>query len=301
MRARKSYSPFYFIGQAFNGIFRNFSVTLGAIVVLVCCLLLIGSFYALIANINENLDDLTLMNKIVIFLEYDATDEDCERIEKEIKGLRELGNLKVTFVSKEQGLEDMKAEDPDNAHLYDSIPAEDNPLADSFIIEYDDSSKVQRIEYNLRQIDGVRKVNSHSDVAIKVNTFKNGITVVFMFFFIVLFAVGVFVIINTVNMTVFSRRDEIYVMRFVGASRWFIALPFVLEGIIMGAFAAGVSYFAMKGLAAYVIDSVVAGLELVTVLPFESYSDIVLYGFLAIGIISGIIGSTISIRRPMDA
>ena len=115
MRARKSYSPFYFIGQAFNGIFRNFSVTLGAVVVLVCCLMLIGSFYALIANINENLDDLTLMNKIVIFLEYDATDEDCDRIEKEIKGLRELGNLKVTFVSKEQGLEDMKADDPENA------------------------------------------------------------------------------------------------------------------------------------------------------------------------------------------
>ncbi len=301
MRARKSYSPFYFIGQAFNGIFRNFSVTLGAIVVLVCCLLLIGSFYALIANINENLDDLTLMNKIVIFLEYDATDEDCERIEKEIKGLRELGNLKVTFVSKEQGLEDMKTDDPDNAHLYDSIPAEDNPLADSFIIEYDDSSKVQRIEYNLRQIDGVRKVNSHSDVAIKVNSFKNGITVVFMFFFIVLFAVGIFVIINTVNMTVFSRRDEIYVMRFVGAARWFIALPFILEGIIMGAFAAGASFFAMKWLAGYVVGSVVAGLDMVTVLPFDAYSDVILYGFLAIGIVSGIIGSTISIRRPMDA
>jgi cell division transport system permease protein len=301
MRARKSYSPFYFIGQAFNGIFRNFSVTLGAIVVLVCCLLLVGSFYALIANINENLDDLTLMNKIVIFLEYDATDEDCERVEKEIKGLRELGNLKVTFVSKEQGLEDMKADDPDNAHLYEGIPAEDNPLADSFIIEYDDSSKVQRIEYNLRQIDGVRKVNSHSDVAIKVNTFKNGITVVFMFFFMVLFAVGIFVIINTVNMTVFSRRDEIYVMRFVGAARWFIALPFILEGVIMGAFSAGVSYFVMKWLAGYVVNSVVVGLDMVTLLPFEAYSDMILYGFLAIGVVAGIIGSTISIRRPMDA
>jgi len=301
MRAKKSYSIFYFLGQAFNGLFRNFSVTLGAIVVLVCCLVLIGSFYSLIANITENLDDLSLMNKIVIFLEYDATDEDCDRIEKEIKGLRELGNLKVTFVSKEQGLEDMKADDPDNAYLYDSIPDEDNPLADSFIIEYDDSSKVQRIEYNLRQIEGVRKVNSHSDIAVRVNSFKNGITLVFFFFFIVLFAVGVFVIINTVNMTVFSRRDEIYVMRFVGAARWFIATPFVLQGIILGAFSGGVSYFIMKWLSGYVVDTVVAGLDMVTVLPFSEYSHIILYGFLGIGVLSGIIGSTVSIRRPMDA
>ncbi|MBQ7010628.1 MAG: permease-like cell division protein FtsX [Clostridia bacterium] len=301
MRARKSYSPFYFIGQAFNGLFRNFSVTLGAIVVLVCCLVLIGSFYSLIANITENLDDLSLMNKIVIFLEYDATNEDCDRIEKEIKGLRELGNLKVTFVSKEQGLEDMKAEDPDNAYLYESIPDEDNPLADSFIIEYDDASKVQRIEYNLRQIDGVRKVNSHSEIAVKVNSFKNGITLVFFFFFVVLFAVGVFVIINTVNMTVFSRRDEIYVMRFVGASRWFISLPFVLEGIILGAFSGGLSYFIMKWLSGYVVNTVVAGLDMVKMLPFSEYSDIILYGFLGIGILSGIIGSTVSIRRPLDA
>ena len=241
------------------------------------------------------------MNKIVIFLEYDATDEDAERIEKEIKGLRELGNLKVTFVSKEQGLEDMKAEDPDNAYLYDSIPAEDNPLADSFIIEYDDSSKVQRIEYNLRQIDGVRKVNSHSDVAIKVNSFKNGITVVFMFFFIVLFAVGVFVIINTVNMTVYSRRDEIYVMRYVGAARWFIVTPFLLEGIILGAFAAGCSYFIMMWLSGYIVNTVVAGLDMVTVLPFAEYSKVLLTGFMGIGVLSGIIGSTVSLRRPMDA
>ena len=292
MRARKSYSPFYFIGQAFNGLFRNFSVTLGAIVVLVCCLVLIGSFYSLIANITENLDDLSLMNKIVIFLEYDATNEDCDRIEKEIKGLRELGNLKVTFVSKEQGLEDMKAEDPDNAYLYESIPDEDNPLADSFIIEYDDASK---------QIDGVRKVNSHSEIAVKVNSFKNGITLVFFFFFVVLFAVGVFVIINTVNMTVFSRRDEIYVMRFVGASRWFISLPFVLEGIILGAFSGGLSYCIIKWLSGYVVNTVVAGLDMVKMLPFSEYSDIILYGFLGIGILSGIIGSTVSIRRPLDA
>ena len=69
----------------------------------------------------------------------------------------------------------------------------------------------------------------------------------------------------------------------------------------MGAFAAGVSYFAMKWLAGYVVGTVVAGLDMITLLPFEAYSDIVLYGFLSIGIVSGIIGSTISIRRPMDA
>ena len=83
----RSYSPFYFIRSAFSGLFRNFGVTLGAVLVLICCLVLMGSFYALIANISVNLDELSLLNKIVVFLEYDATDEDAARIEKEIKDL----------------------------------------------------------------------------------------------------------------------------------------------------------------------------------------------------------------------
>ncbi|MBR2454190.1 MAG: permease-like cell division protein FtsX [Clostridia bacterium] len=301
MRARKSYNPFYFIGQAFRGVFRNFSVTLGAVLVLVCCLVLMGSFYALLTNISENLNALSLVNKIVVFLDYDISDERFVEIEKEINGLKELGNLDVTPVSKEQGLENMKLEDPDYAHLYDSIPAEDNPLADSFIIEYDDASKVDKIVYNIRQIDGVRKVNADSELAKKVNSFKNGITVIFFFFFVVLLAVSVFVIINTVNMTVFSRKDEIYVMRFVGAGRWFISLPFVLEGIILGAFSGGVSYFIMKWLSGYVVESVVTGLDMLTVLPFEAYSSVILWGSLGIGVVCGVIGSTISIGRPLEA
>ena len=301
MRARKSYNPFYFIGQAFKGIFRNFSVTLGAVLVLVCCLVLMGSFYALLTNITENLNTLSLVNKIVVFLDYDISDERFVEIEKEINGLKELGNLDVTPVSKELGLENMKLEDPDYAHLYDSIPAEDNPLADSFIIEYDDASKVDKIVYNIRQIDGVRKVNADSELAKKVNSFKNGVTVIFFFFFVVLLAVSVFVIINTVNMTVFSRKDEIYVMRFVGAGRWFISLPFVLEGMILGAFAGGVSYFIMKWLSGYVVETVVTGLDMLTVLPFDAYSAVILWGSLGIGVVCGVIGSTISIGRPLEA
>ena len=297
----RSYSPFYFIRSAFSGLFRNFGVTLGAVLVLICCLVLMGSFYALIANISVNLDELSLLNKIVVFLEYDATDEDAARIEKEIKDLKDLGGLKVTYVSKEQGLEEMKQQDPENAYLYEDIPAEDNPLADSFVIAYTDSSKVQKIEYNLRQIEGVRKVNSRSELAVKVNTFKNGITFVFLFFFVVLFAVSVFVIINTVRMTVFARRDEIYVMRFVGAARWFISLPFLLEGVIIGAVSACASYFLLQWISGYMVQTVVDGLDLVTILPFSSYSHVILIGCFVIGIVSGIIGSTISIRRPLDA
>ena len=125
--------------------------------------------------------------------------------------------------------------------------------------------------------------------------------VIFFFFFVVLLAVSVFVIINTVNMTVFSRKDEIYVMRFVGAGRWFISLPFVLEGIILGAFSGGVSYFIMKWLSGYVVESVVTGLDMLTVLPFEAYSSVILWGSLGIGVVCGVIGSTISIGRPLEA
>ena len=102
-------------------------------------------------------------------------------------------------------------------------------------------------------------------------------------------------------MTVYSRKDEIYVMRFVGAARWFIALPFVLEGVILGAFSAGVSYFIMKWLSGYVVETVVTGLDMLTVLPFDAYSAVILWGSLGIGVVCGVIGSTISIGRPLEA
>lgn len=301
MTNRKSYNPFYFIGRAFAGLFRNITVTLGAILVLVCCTVLIGSFFVLYRNIAVNFDDLSVMNEIVVFLDYDATKEDAQRIGDEIKSLRELGRLDVEYVSKEQGLRNLMESDPENAYLYEDIPEEDNPLADSFIITYDDSSKVQKIEYNLSQIEGVRKVNSRTSLAVRINRMKNVIVTVFLFFFIVLTAVSVFVIINTVRMTVFSRRSEIYIMRYIGATRSFIAAPFIIEGMIMGGVAACISYFVMKYISGYVSAAIVSELELIHLLEFSSYSHALLIGFLCIGLGAGIIGSVISIVKPLEA
>ena len=298
---RKQYNPFYFIGQAFHGLFRNLSATFGSLFVLICCLVLIGSSFLLMRNVTNNLDNLSLMNKIVVFLEYDTTPERANDIRREIEGYRDLGNLKVQYISKKEALQNLIDESEENAELYGSIPEADNPLADSFVIEYDDASKVSSLDYKLRQIEGVRKVNNRLDLAVKVNAFKNGMAVVFFFFFVALMAVGVFVIINTVNLSVMMRADEIYVMRYVGASRVFIALPFILEGTILGAAAAGASYFIVRWLNGYVIEKFSANLEMIRIAPFSESQQLVLWGFFGIGILAGVIGSTISIRRPMDA
>ncbi len=301
MKRRRSTGLAYFIAQSIRGLWRNLTTTLVAFLVMICCMVLLGSFWTLRETLELNLDSLSEMSTIRIFLEYEASDEDAARIEKEIKSLDNLGITSVTYISKEQALEDMKNESPDHAHLYD-IPDGDNPLADSFVIDYNDTSKATTLDYKLRQIEGVRKVNNRLDIASKITRVKNGVNLVFLFFFAALFVVGVFVIINTVNLTVYYRRDEIFIMRYIGASQFFIAFPFILEGVIIGSASAGASYGLMHYIVGYVEKLLQASeLDMISFLPFSELSSTFLIGFFAIGIVSGVIGSLVSVGRPLEA
>ncbi len=287
----RRYNIFYFIGQAFSGLWRNGVMSFASIAVLMSCLVVVGGFTLLVANINVNLDRFGLLKEIVVFCETDATEEEIVALGEK---LNKLDNIEsVVRVTKAEGLAQMKEE----SDVYDDVTEEENPLPDSYIITYKDNDKVPQLDYQIRQIDGIMKVNNRLDLANSIENFKSGIMIVFVWFLAVLAVVSVFIIVNTIKLSVFSRRHEISIMRYVGATGWFITLPFVFEGIFIGLIASGLAYFIEWYVYSYVESMVQSELQMIMILSFNDVSQMVLGGFIILGIITGIIGSSISLSK----
>ena len=164
-----------------------------------------------------------------------------------------------------------------------------------------DTEKVGELDYQLHQIEGIVKVNNRLDLATSIESVKSGVMLVFVWFLAILSVVSVFIIINTIKLSVFARRHEISIMRYVGATSWFITLPFIFEGIIIGLFSSVIAYFAEWYIYSYIETMVMADLQMVSILTFPEIKHMVLFGFIALGVVAGIIGSSISLSKYLKS
>lgn len=292
---KRSYSPLYFIHQAIKGLWRNGVMSAASVAVLMSCLVVMGGFALLVVNIDVNLDQLRLLNQVVVFADYDADEEQLAAVERQIWN---LDNVKsVTHVTKDEALEDMLESDEDR-EVYSDIIGENNPLSDEFVIEYDNVEKLSELTFQLSQLDGVRKISQRQDLASQLESIKSGVLMVFVWFLVILMIVSIFIIVNTIKLSVFARRHEITVMRYVGATGWFITLPFVIEGVILGSLAGIVGYF-IEWYAYHYVEKMVASgsMSMLSILSYSDIGGIVLAGFLGVGIVTGIIGSVVSLGK----
>ena len=287
----KRYNIFYFIGQALSGLWRNGVMSIASIAVLMSCLVIIGGFTVLVMTIDVNLEQIALINEIVVYCDKDATEEEIVSVGDQI---RKLDNIdKVTRITKAEGLAQMKADN----EVYKDVTEEENPLPDKYVINYSDTEKVPSLTYQLNQIEGIQKVNDRLDLAAKIENVKSAVMLVFVWFLAILAVVSVFIIINTIKLSVFARRNEISIMRYVGATGWFISLPFVIEGIIIGLFASISAYFIEWYIYSYIETMFTTDLQMITIMQLSEISNLLLYGFLVVGVITGIIGSSISLSK----
>ncbi|MBP5174085.1 MAG: permease-like cell division protein FtsX [Clostridia bacterium] len=297
-KAKRSYNPLYFIGEAFRGLWRHGIMSAASVIVLASCLVLLGAFAVLIENINLNLKKLGLMNEIAVFVDYDLSPAEVDGIGAAIKELENVSD--VEFISKEDGLEQMKETYSDYSALFEDIEnGGDNPLADQFIVKYRDNAGVLQLESDLHAIPGVIRVNNRLDYAVKAEGLKNGVSLVFVWFFVLLFTVSVFVIFNTIRLAVEGRREEIDIMRYIGASNSFIILPFIIEGSIIGLVSAIIAFVCDSLLYRFAVSKLTSDLRMFEFLPFSRFAAVFLLGFLAIGILSGVLTSLFSIRKNL--
>ncbi len=294
----RRYSVMYFISQSVKGLWRNSVMTLASIIVLMSCLVVMGSFSLIVMNLNTNLDALGDMNEIVAFIDLEKTEEEITAIREKIA---KYDNIKdIEYVSKEDALAEEKAKyEKEYPGFFEGITSDIYPA--SVIITYEDNAKVETLKYNLQGTEGIYKVNCRSDVASTIETMKTGIVYIFLWFLAVLFVVSLFVIINTIKLAVHGRRQEITVMRYVGATNWFIMLPFVLEGVWIGLISSGIAYILQMSVYQSLAKTVVADYKMFTLIPFGDIGGYLLIAFVGIGVLTGIIGSCISLNKHLKA
>ncbi|WP_406242383.1 permease-like cell division protein FtsX [Tissierella carlieri] len=289
------------IKQGFQGMWRNRGMGLASVGSISAVLMILGIVLILILSINNLvLEVKTKFDEIQVFLELDLEDKDIEPIEESIKSIE--GVLSVVFRSKEQGLEIMKEQWEEESYVLEGLE-DDNPLQNSYIIQLKDIKYADSVVETLKSIKGIEDVNYYKDIIDKLMVVANYIRFGGIVVIGILVLVSVFIISNTIKITVASRKREINIMKYVGATNGYIRGPFIIEGILFGLIGAvfsillinyGYEYFFKS-----VSDKLYVLLTVYLVPPSLLIKDITIM-FTAIGVGIGALGSIVSLKRFLN-
>ena len=282
----------YLTREGFRSIWQNRFMAVASIGVLVSCLLLTGGAYLIFANIDHIFDWVYEQNVVVAFADADCTEEEITQLEEKIKSITNVAS--VEHRSKDQLLEEMADSMP--GAIFEDLK-EDNPLQDAFIIAFSDLSKFDATLMQIQEIPHVEDVKNNAELAGQLTKIRQVVLAVGGWIIGILLLVSLFIIANTIKLTVYNRRLEIYIMKSVGATRAFIRTPFVIEGVVLGLLSGLLSY----GILYFVYDRLAGmltfGGNMVQLLPFSSVWWIMLIGFLVAGVLTGMCGSAISMGK----
>ncbi len=282
----------YLTKEGFRNVWVNRLMSLASVTVLMACLVIIGLGAMLFFNINALLDKIESQNVIMVYIEDGTTDEQIEKLNKDIYG---LGNIEdCIFVSKEEAFENSKKELGEDSALLEGM---ENPMPDAYKVVVTDMTLFKQTVSGLKGLEHIENVRENSDVAEKLIDIRQAVTIVIAGMVLLLFIVSLFIIANTIRITMFSRRLEISIMKAVGATNWFIRWPFMIEGIVIGVISSLVSMGVLAGLyygVAYVFEDLLA---LFKPVAFGQYAGYIFLLFAVIGMFTGSVGSLFSMGR----
>ncbi len=288
----RSHDVRYLVGEGLRNTWQNRFMALASIGVLISCLFLTGFSYLAFVNIDHLFQTVYEQNVVAVYLDADADDAVVQQVKD---GLQTMPNIaSVAFISKEEMLERYKNDLP--PETYESLQGEDNPLQDAYIVSLADLEQFDTTLRSVKELDGVESVSYDGDLAATLTRVRRMVLGIGGAIIIVLLAVSLFIIANTIKLTVYNRRLEIYIMKSVGATDGFIRFPFVIEGIILGLTAGGIGYGLMYLLYSRLAQNFHFGV-LLSLLPFSAVWDVLLAGFLVGGTMVGMCGSIISTTR----
>lgn len=282
----------YLLREGFRNIWQNRFMAVASIGVLVSCLLLTGASYLAFVNIDHSFDWVYGQNVVVAFAKEDCTDEQTQALVDKIKNITNVDS--VQFVSKEQSL--LKYKDSMPQAVYDDMQGINNPYLDSYVITFKDLSEFKETLAQIKQIPGVDSTSYNEDIAKTLTNIRQIVLMVGGWIILLLFLVSLFIIANTIKLTVYNRRLEISIMKSVGATNSFVRIPFIIEGIVLG-IAAGLLSYGVLHLIYSVLFNKFGSDLLGGLVEFSVVWYKVLLGFLGIGMLTGMAGSSISMRR----
>ena len=291
----------YLFRQGWNNFKGNRLMSVASVGVVSSCLILVGICASLVVNVNSFVQYLGAQNEVVVYLTEEATLDHVNTINSTLEKDEDVASFK--YVSKEDALAEQMEYMGQYAALLNGYQGENNPLPASFRIHLKDLTRLKPASLRFSGFEGVDYVSTPTELAGVLITLKNVTYYAGLMILAVLFMVSMVVISNTIRLTVFARRREISIMKYVGATNGFIRMPFVVEGLLIGTISALITFAVVAAGYVYLFNYIttqatgfIAMLSLCMV-PFGSVWPVMLVGFLAFGWLIGGLGSAMSMRR----
>lgn len=290
----------YLFKEGFRNTWSNRMMSIASICVLMSCLVLIGCASMIFLNIESLLGRIEEENVVMVYIQDGTTDADINAIGDSLK---KMDNIKeVEFVSKESAWqEQLDTMEEAQAKFFTEISS-DIPLPDAYKVTVNDLSQFDSTVDQIKQLQHIDTIRENKDLAQKLVTIRHGVEVISVVIVAVLLAISVFIIQNTIKLTVYSRRLEISIMKSVGATNGFVRLPFVVEGMILGVISGVISLGLVWAFYEFAINQfgdLISSLGL-EALKFSNYALPMLGIFIAIGIVTGVGGALLSMGKYLN-
>lgn len=290
----------YLTKEGFRNVWTNRMMSLASICVLMSCLVLIGSATMIFLNIDSLLARIEEENVVMVYLKDDTTDAQIEELKGQIDA---LDNIKeVEFVSKESAWEEQLSTMGEAEAEFFTEVSSDIPLPDAYKVTVENLDYFDQTVDELNELDHVDIIRQNKDLAQRLVAIRHGITIIAVVIVVVLLLISLFIISNTIRLTVYSRRLEISIMKSVGATNNFVRFPFVIEGMILGILSGTVALGLVWGiyeLALSQFGDLISSLNLMAI-NFTDYALIMLGTFLLIGILCGVGGSLVTMSKYLN-
>ena len=298
------YSIFgYLIGEGFRNFFKNKKSTAASIIIMCATMFIFGIFFLIGENVNYIIGQVQSEQAMQVFINPEATPEQQTELEQKIKSIQYVNT--VEYVSQEQALNEVKSWSPDiNKFLSDYTADGYNPFRASFVVTLTDLTKNDEVQAQIRTFENVDDVEAGNQTVNKLVDIANGIRTATFVILILLILISIFIIANTIKLTVHARRREISIMKYVGATNGFIRWPFMVEGIIIGIVSALISVVILGFVYNFIVNKLVTSSMITTLqinlLTFSDMLSMLFVVYILMGIGIGAIGSAISMKKYLE-
>jgi cell division transport system permease protein len=288
----------YLIGEGFSNIFKNKKQAATSFGTMCVIMIFFGICFILVGNFNHFIKQVEAEQGIQAYIVNDATDEEIKDLEDEIKSLEGVNT--VEFISKDEALQQMKDRLGEKSYLLDGYE-ENNIFPASYIVTLTDLNLSSEVQEKINNLDAVKKVTSSDETISALVRIARGIKIGSYIIIIALIAISVFIISNTIKLTVYARRKEISIMKYVGATNSFIRWPFIVEGVLIGIMSGAISLLLVGGIYDIIAERIVNSdfMQVVgmSLLGFSDMLSLIVIVYLILGIGIGALGSIISMRK----
>lgn len=284
----------YFIKEVYTSFKRNIWMTLASIFTVVLSLFILGFFSIVILNLNKMADTLESQVQISVYLKDDLSQEEIDETKENLSKIEGLQDIK--FTTREEAMKNFKERLGDQQFLLDALD-DTNPLPDSFSLTVTSPQQVKTIADTAAALDSVESASYSQDIINHLFNLTHLIRLIGIALIILLTGAAIFIISNTIRLTVFARRKEIAIMKYVGATDWFIRWPFLLEGICLGFIGGGLATIFLYIIYNQVTQEIYEAMAFFPLIPQHPFIDYISLAILVAGIIIGALGSTISLKR----